>query len=82
MRAKTSPTLTIGMLGFDEANALDVTGPIEAFSNANDLAREKGAAAAPYELVLIGLRRAPFRGESGFCSCRIRHCATRRRSTR
>jgi transcriptional regulator GlxA family with amidase domain len=65
MRTKTPRTLTIGMLGFDEANALDVTGPIEAFSNANDLARELGAATAPYALVLIGVRRAPFRTESG-----------------
>ncbi len=44
---------------------LDVTGPIEAFSNANDLARELGHATVPYELVLIGLRRSPFRTESG-----------------
>ena len=65
MRAKTTRTATIGMLGFDEANALDVTGPLEAFSNANDLAREAGAPAAPYEIVLIGARRAPFRAESG-----------------
>jgi transcriptional regulator GlxA family with amidase domain len=70
MRTKTPRnlkpgTLTIGMLGFDEANGLDVTGPIEAFSNANDLARELGFATVPYELVLIGLRRAPFRTESG-----------------
>jgi transcriptional regulator GlxA family with amidase domain len=65
MRAKTTRTATIGMLGFDEANALDVVGPLEAFSNANDLAREAGAPAAPYEIVLIGARRAPFRAESG-----------------
>lgn len=65
MRTKTPRTLTIGMLGFDDANGLDVTGPIEAFSNANDLARELGFATVPYELMLIGLRRAPFRTESG-----------------
>jgi transcriptional regulator GlxA family with amidase domain len=53
------------MLGFDEANALDVTGPLEAFSNANDLALEAGASAKPYELVLVGLRRGPFSAESG-----------------
>ena len=70
MRTKTprnlkAGTLTIGMLGFDDANGLDVTGPIEAFSNANDLARELGYTTVPYELVLIGLRRSPFRTESG-----------------
>lgn len=65
MRAKTTRTATIGMLGFDEANALDVTGPLEAFSSANDLAHEAGAPAAPYEIVLIAARRAPFRSESG-----------------
>ena len=65
MRAKTNRTATIGMLGFDEANALDVTGPLEAFSNANDLAREAGGPAALYEIVLIGLRRTPFSAESG-----------------
>jgi transcriptional regulator GlxA family with amidase domain len=65
MRAKTTRTATIGMLGFDEANALDVTGPLEAFSTASDLAHEVGAPAAPYQIVLIGARRAPFRTESG-----------------
>ena len=43
MRAKTTRTATIGMLGFDEANALDVTGRSKAFSNANDLALQAGA---------------------------------------
>lgn len=65
MRTRTTRTATIGMLGFDEANALDVTGPLEAFSNANDLAREAGVPAKLYEIVLMGLRRAPFRTESG-----------------
>ena len=65
MRARTTRTATIGMLGFDDANALDVTGPLEAFSNANDIARDSGAPVALYEIVLIGARRAPFRSESG-----------------
>jgi transcriptional regulator GlxA family with amidase domain len=65
MRAKAPRTLTIGMLGFDDANALDVTGPLEAFSNANDLALEAGASGRPYRLVLMGLRRSGFRAESG-----------------
>ena len=61
MRAKT--TRTIGMLGFDEANALDVTGPLESV-----LERERSRAPSrrehePYELELIGLRRVLFSAE-------------------
>ena len=58
------------MLGFDEANALDVTGPLESV-----LERERSRAPSrrehePYELALIGLRRVPFSAERACLSTR------------
>lgn len=55
----------IGVLGFDGVNALDLTGPLEAFANANALVSENGKVAEPYELVVIGLTTAAFAAESG-----------------
>jgi transcriptional regulator GlxA family with amidase domain len=56
-------TLHIGFLGFDQANALDLAGPMEAFATARSLL---SAATSPgYELHLIGLTDAAFACESG-----------------
>jgi len=55
----------IGMLGFDKVNALDLTGPLEAFTNANELAHETTGGVPPYELLVIGLDGRPFSAESG-----------------
>jgi hypothetical protein len=70
MRTKTTRTAVIGMLGFDEANALDVTGPLESV-----LERERSRAPSrrerePYELALIGLRRVPFSADRACLSTR------------
>jgi transcriptional regulator GlxA family with amidase domain len=51
----------IGVLGFDKVNALDLTGPLEAFTNANELA----GGAPLYELLVIGLEGKTFAAESG-----------------
>jgi transcriptional regulator GlxA family with amidase domain len=52
----------IGILAYDEAQALDIVGPLDAFSTANGVAPEP----APYEIIVLGLRgRAPIRTESG-----------------
>jgi transcriptional regulator GlxA family with amidase domain len=55
----------VGLLGFEGANAIDITGPLEVFATAG---RAGGAESGPhgaYETVLIGLDREPFRTESG-----------------
>jgi len=51
--------IRIGMLGYDEVTALDLTGATEAFASA----RVDGAAA--YEVVVLGVTRRPFVAESG-----------------
>src|SRR5262245_60233635 len=53
----------IGFLGFDDVVALDLIGPMEAFSMAGDVAEGP----SPYELVLIGITSRPFRTTSGVC---------------
>lgn len=57
-------TLRVGFLGFEGAMALDLVGPIDAFTSAvveDGNGRTKGC----YEVVLIGLTRRPFVSESG-----------------
>jgi transcriptional regulator GlxA family with amidase domain len=67
MRPRTTrqTTLRIGVLGFDGVNALDLTGPLEAFANATQLAAAAGAQTASYELIVIGIGKAAFAAESG-----------------
>jgi transcriptional regulator GlxA family with amidase domain len=56
--------LRIGLIGFDQANALDLAGPTEAFASAvRDNGRGKFERC--YEIVIIGLTRRPFVTESG-----------------
>jgi transcriptional regulator GlxA family with amidase domain len=45
----------IGFIGFNDINALDLTGPAEAFASAADY----------YEVLVVGETMAPFRAESG-----------------
>lgn len=56
--------LRIGLLGFDQANALDISGPMEAFASANAAAIAQ-ARPAPYQLLLIAATASPFTTESG-----------------
>jgi transcriptional regulator GlxA family with amidase domain len=56
--------LRIGFVGYEQANALDLAGPAEAFASA---LREdgKGKLERCYEIVVIGLTRRSFTTESG-----------------
>src|SRR5215470_1782578 len=56
--------LRIGFLGFDGVMALDLVGPIDAFTTAG-VDEADGEAGACYETVIIGLNRKPFKSESG-----------------
>lgn len=60
-----SATRRIGMLCFAGANALDLTGPAEAFATASALHAEQSSGPAPYQVLLLGLGRGPFTTESG-----------------
>jgi transcriptional regulator GlxA family with amidase domain len=56
--------LRVGLVGFDQLNALDLIGPAEAFSNAL-IAAPNGQPKNGYEVLVIGLSRRPFTAESG-----------------
>ena len=56
--------LRIGFIGYEQANALDLAGPAEAFASAvRDTG--KGKLERCYEVVIIGLANRPFTTESG-----------------
>lgn len=55
--------LRVGILGFEGLMALDLVGPIDAFTSA--LIEEKGDTVSCYEVVIIGLTGRPFTSESG-----------------
>ena len=54
----------IGFLGFDGIMALDLVGPMEAFSNA-PCGDEPDATVGGYEIVILALDRRPFTSEAG-----------------
>jgi transcriptional regulator GlxA family with amidase domain len=60
-------TRRIGFLGYQQITALDLVGPMEVFSTANDLIGADAGAAMkpPYELVVLGLNKRTFLAESG-----------------
>jgi transcriptional regulator GlxA family with amidase domain len=55
--------LRVGFLGFDGVMALDLVGPIDAFTSAVE--EGKNQPPSCYEVVIIGLTRQPFVSESG-----------------
>jgi transcriptional regulator GlxA family with amidase domain len=55
-------TRHIAILAYDGLETLDVAGPADVFSSANDLL---GRDPAPYEVVVLGIRRGPIAAESG-----------------
>lgn len=55
--------LRIGIIGYQQVNALDVVGPAEAFASAQRM--NKGVPERCYEISLIGLTTRPFTAESG-----------------
>jgi transcriptional regulator GlxA family with amidase domain len=56
--------LRVGLIGYDEVQALDLIGPSDAFSIATTT-DEKGKTQPCYEVVLLGLSNKSFRAESG-----------------
>src|SRR5258707_245736 len=56
--------LRIGFIGYEQANALDLAGPAEAFASAF-CDGGKGKFERCYEVVILGLTRRPFATESG-----------------
>lgn len=60
MNAQPS-TRTIGLLAYDDMQALDLAGPLDVFGGANSFAH----GTAPYELCTIGLHANPVRAENG-----------------
>jgi transcriptional regulator GlxA family with amidase domain len=61
-RARTG--IHIGIVGFDGVTALDLVGPADAFSIANETAAKDGAP-APYRISVLGLSGTHFVAESG-----------------
>jgi transcriptional regulator GlxA family with amidase domain len=56
--------LRVGFIGYEQANALDLVGPAEAFASAFR-ANGKGKLERCYEVSIIGLTRRSFVAESG-----------------
>ncbi len=56
--------LRIGIVGFEQVDALDLVGPAEAFASAQTQDAE-GNSVAAYEVVIVGLTKARFAAESG-----------------
>ena len=54
----------VGLVGFDQVNALDLIGPAEAFASALIRGRD-GQSKSGYEIIILGLSRRPFVSESG-----------------
>lgn len=57
----SAPSKTIGLLAYDDMQALDLTGPLDVFGAANSLSAGK----PPYELHVIGLRTGAVCAENG-----------------
>ena len=57
--------IRIGILGFDSVTALDLVGPADAFSTANEVWQALQGGPLPYRITLLGLNRRSFVAESG-----------------
>ena len=58
----TMPSRRIGIVGFNQVNALDLTGPAEAFATAEP---DRGSNERGYKVIVLGLSRRRFVAESG-----------------
>ena len=56
--------IRVGFIGFDGINAIDLSGPVEAFASATELEAEAGAPHR-YQTVVLGLSKRPFVSDSG-----------------
>ncbi|HMK38991.1 MAG TPA: AraC family transcriptional regulator, partial [Bacteroidota bacterium] len=54
----------IGIIGYDGVMALDIAGPVDAFAAVAEYS-ELSKQAGSYEVIVIGLTRAPFAAQSG-----------------
>ena len=57
-------TRTVHVLAFDNAQVLDVTGPLQVFASANDLARQRGVP-LPYAVTVIADQAQPVMTSAG-----------------
>jgi len=57
--------LRIGIVGYDDVQALDLVGPADAFTVANNVGANGHSPKPRYELIILGLTTKPFRSESG-----------------
>lgn len=62
-QAKSAAVRTIGILGYEGVQALDLIGPADAFTIADEQLR--AAASGGYEVLVIGVTRKTFAAESG-----------------
>jgi len=62
-RARTG--IHVGILGYDGVTALDLVGPADAFSIANEISCRADGEAAPYRITVLGLDGLRFVAESG-----------------
>src|SRR5436305_168595 len=56
--------LRVGLLGYDQVNALDLVGPAEAFASAL-YQNSKDTVQHPYHITILGLTKRSFVAESG-----------------
>jgi len=56
--------LRVGLIGYDEVQALDIIGPSDAFTIA-DIETDDGQRRPCYEVIIVGMTNKPFRAESG-----------------
>ena len=62
--ARMTPTLRVGVLGFDGVNAIDLAGPVEVFATANDLELAEGRPQR-YQISILGVTSKSFAADSG-----------------
>lgn len=61
---RMTPTLRVGVFGFDGVNAIDLAGPLEVFATANE--REQAEGRPPrYHLAILGVTGKSFASDSG-----------------
>jgi transcriptional regulator GlxA family with amidase domain len=65
-RATTPAVRTVVMLAYPGVQILDVTGPLEVFARAGEVAVERGiASVSPYRVEVLAPRAGPLRSQSG-----------------
>ncbi len=68
MKIGQDQTRKILMIGYEDAQILDIAGPLEMFAAANVLARRQGDdGPPPYDITLIAEEKGPFRTTGGLC---------------